>query len=357
MIKKVDFVIYALYGGGAERVMVIIADYLVKKNYDVSLITFNEGDTYEINSKIKRVRLHSGSNNIPNHTIRSIYNLFKYYKNKNNRPDVMIPFMTTTGLVCIIVSKFFKLKVIVSEHINHLSKLQGLRKFTKKYMYRYADLITVLTTYDVDFYKRNKANVIVMPNPCTFKPFDIEKTERNQVIIAVGSLNRYHQKGFDNLVTIVDPILKENPAWKLKIVGGGDVTLIKDLVIKAGIEQQVEFTGFTNEVSKLMQSSDIFILPSRQEGLPMVLLEAMSQGMACIAYDCKTGPSDIIENKVDGVLIRDQDIEHMQACLRELINNEDLRNGLRRNAIKITDKYSLELIGKKWETCIQKITA
>ncbi|KAA1246950.1 glycosyltransferase family 4 protein [Aquimarina sp. RZ0] len=355
MKTKVDFVISTLNGGGAERVMTLVTDYLANRDYDVSIITFNKGDAYELNPKINRVKLYSENVQVRSNTIKSIYSLKKYYNNKSNLPDIIIAFTTSINLIAIIVAKLCGLKVIVSEHNNHLNNLKKKLKFTKQYVYRYADLVTVLTSYDIDYYMGFDINVIVMPNPCTFEPFVNEEVARNKVILAVGNLNRYHVKGFDNLITIVDSILEENPAWKLKIVGDGDKTFIKDLVMKTGIQEQVEFTNFTKKISELMQCSEIFILPSRNEGLPMVLLEAMSQGMACIAYDCKTGPSDIIDNNINGLLVEDQDIDQMQMKLRKMMNSKDLRDELRQNAIRITDKYSLELIGEKWEKTIYDV--
>src|SRR5690606_31234204 len=110
------------------------------------------------------------------------------------------------------------------------------------------------------------------------------------------------------------PIFRDHKEWVLKVVGGGDKGLdyLNQLAVKYSIKNQIIFTGFRKDVNSIMRESEIFILSSRFEGLPMVLLEAMSQGMACIAYDCKTGPADIIEHGKNGLLINDQDIKAMQ---------------------------------------------
>src|SRR5690606_39054963 len=122
--------------------------------------------------------------------------------------------------------------------------------------------------------------------------------------------------------------------------GGGEngMKYLKALVKKYDIENQVTFTGFRKDVKTLMQESEIFILPSRFEGLPMVLLEAMSQGMACIAYDCKTGSSDIIEHNINGLLIEDQKIIAMQLGLEKLIQDKQFRKKLGSNAQKSIDR-------------------
>ncbi|WP_458626671.1 glycosyltransferase family 4 protein [Winogradskyella sp. PC D3.3] len=345
---KIDFIISSLKGGGAERVMALLATNLSKrKGFDITVITLNKGEGYNLDQSISRVTLCHGS--ISNHTIRSFVNLYKYYKNKNNRPHVIISFITLTNFITIPIAKLFSIKIIAAEHNSHLRIMNGrkfLSDFTRKVLYKKADLVTVLTSFDIPYYKKHGSNVIVMPNPCSFTPIEDIHIQREKVILAVGSLDRYHHKGFDNLIKFIAPVLKDNPDWTLKIAGGGDDGLqyLTRIVKDQNIEHQVCFTGFVSEISKLMESSSVFILPSRFEGLPMVLLEAMSQGMACIAYDCKTGPSDIISNNSNGLLIEDQNEKEMTLKLTQLLNNDTLRLSLGKEAIKSLERFDLDTI-------------
>jgi GalNAc-alpha-(1->4)-GalNAc-alpha-(1->3)-diNAcBac-PP-undecaprenol alpha-1,4-N-acetyl-D-galactosaminyltransferase len=105
----------------------------------------------------------------------------------------------------------------------------------------------------------------------------------------------------------------------------------------------------------LMQDSEIFILSSRFEGLPMVLLEAMTQGMACIAFDCITGPSEMIVNNENGLLINDQDMDAMKNGLIKLMEDDSLRRKLAHSATKDLDRYSIENISKLWEDLFQEV--
>lgn len=348
---KIDFLISNLKGGGAQRVMVLLAEHFSENGHEVSITTINIGEEYSIENRIKRIRLHGGS--IKNHRIRGFLNILTYYKKKTNRPDILISFITQVNAYAIIAAKLYNIKVIVSEHNSHLrfQKPIWLTKLTRTILYRHANYVTVLTSFDIDFYKKKKANVIVMPNPCSFKPINNNNHKKEKTIIAVGNLDRYHHKGFDNLIKLIKPILEKNNDWTLKIIGGGDKgeIYLKDLAKKNGIINRVEFTGFTSNVREIMKVSEIFILPSRYEGLPMVLLEAGSQGMACIAYDCKTGPSDIITNNYNGLLIKDQDMTEMQDGLNKLIKNIELRKKLGTNAISSLDKYSMDSVGQNWE--------
>lgn len=356
---KIDFLISDLSGGGAQRVMVILANHFSIKGFDVSLITLNEhkGQSYELNKSINRIKLHGGI--FKNHKIRSLANLIQYYSISNNRPDVLISFIHLTNLLAIITAKIFGIKIIVSEHNSHLQipKPKYLTNFTRNLVYRKADFLTVLTAFDINFYKKRKIKVMVMPNPCTFPVLKDNEHIRNKTILAVGSLNRYHHKGFDNLIRLIKPILNKNSDWKLQIVGGGNKgkKYLSKIVTEEGIKDRVEFIGFTNKVSKYMKEAAIFILPSRFEGLPMVLLEAMSQGMACIAYNCKTGPSDILEHMSNGFLIEDQNTNAMQEGLMTLIENKNLRKKLGDNGLNSLEKFSIENIANKWEELFNQL--
>tara|TARA_R110002049_G_scaffold197763_1_gene367830 strand:- start:6450 stop:7523 length:1074 start_codon:yes stop_codon:yes gene_type:complete len=352
---KIDFITASLTGGGAERVLILLANEVVKKSDKVSILTFGGTDSYEYDKNINRIKLHGG--NIKNHTLRRFSQLYKYYKKKENRPDVIISFLPSVSFVAILIARIFKIKIIVSEHINHL-QIGPLRdQFTRKYLYRLANFTTVLTKFDIDYYQKYNANVVVMPNPCTFSALADNNHAKENSIIAVGNLDRYHHKGFDNLITIVTPILKKHPTWDLKIVGEGETGMnhLLQLAIKSNIENRISFLGFRSDVKDILKNSEIFILSSRFEGLPMVLMEAMSQGMACIAYNCKTGPSDILTHRENGLLIDDQNIVEMQESLELLITDRDLRKNLSNNAISSLERFSMKTIITKWEELFDKI--
>jgi glycosyltransferase involved in cell wall biosynthesis len=345
---KIDFIVNSLVAGGAERVLILLANYFENKGHNVTIITFNEPEVFAANPSVKRIRLHHGC--IKNHTVRSIINLFKLYSKKENRPDIMMPFMTQTNFIGALVGKFYGIKVVSAEHNNHLRETDLIGKLARKYMYRKSDALTVLTRFDEVHYKSKGVNVYVMPNPCTFDVFKETERRRKKIILAVGDLNRYYHKGFDNLIPLISPILKKNPEWKLKFVGGGDEgkKLLKSLSAKHSIEHQVIFEGYSTKVAEIMADSEIYVLSSRTEGLPMVILEAFARGAACIAFDCVTGPSDIIKPNVNGLLIEDQNFDAMAEGLELLMNNKELRSKLAKEGVNSLDRYKIDAVYKKY---------
>ncbi|MFC4097905.1 glycosyltransferase family 4 protein [Euzebyella saccharophila] len=351
---KIDFLINKMSGGGAERVVSLLANHLSKKGLEIRIITFTGSDNYELEPEIKRIKLH-------NHplfhsvVVNGFFSLLSFYRKKENRPDIMSSHITLLSFCTIPIAKIFNIKIIISEHINHSYSNNLIKRILREKIYRFADLITVLTSYDVPYFRKNHKNVQLLPNPCTFvrvEEYEITSRPKNKtkVILAIGDLNRYHHKGFDNLIEIAEKVLPDLKDWKLKIVGGGDEGLEKlsQIVHDKGLEEQIIFTGFRSDIRELLKQSEIFILPSRFEGLPMTLLEAMSQGVCCIAYDCISGPSDIISHKENGWLVENQNISEMANSLEHLMLNTSLRKKLAIEAPNALNKFDINLIGDQW---------
>ena len=345
---KIDFIISSLVGGGAERVLVLLANNFISKGYDVSIITFSNPEDYQYDPKIKRIRLHEKK--FKNHTLSNLYNLIKYYKRKKNRSSVIISFITHTNFLSIIVAKLFNIPIICSEHTNHLSKAERINRFTRNYFYKFSNHLTVLTDFDFQFYSKKNIKCSIMQNPCSFDVVPYPNPNPEKVILAVGNLNRYKGKGFDNLLELATPVLLKNKAWKIQFVGAGTngINKLKEISNKLQISDQIEFLGFVSNISSIMYNSEIFILTSIYEGLPMGLIEASSQGMACISYDCVSGPSDIITHNVNGILVEDQNRLQMREKLSELISNNELRNTIKKNALKSLKDFDIEIIHKKY---------
>ena len=343
--------------GGAQRVVANLANQFVDQGHQVRIITFMDGDAYELNNKIDRLRFHK-SYLIKRVLLNSLIHLFRFYKNKNNRPDIISAHIGMIGFSTIPIAKLYKIKIIVSEHFNHfLQKRNFLRILLWDYLYKYADAVTVLTNKDLPYFSKRNSRTIVMENPCSFEPTMSLGSNREKIILAVGDLNRYEHKGFDNLIKVMSKVLPKHLDWKLKIVGEGKIgkEFLINLIKKYDLADNVELTGFRSDIKDLMNNSEIFILSSRYEGLPMVLLEALSQGMACIAFDCVTGPAEIIEDGVNGFLVEDQNNAEMVMKLNDLMENDDKRNLFRNNASKSLDKFSIQNVSLKWNTLFDQI--
>jgi len=104
-----------------------------------------------------------------------------------------------------------------------------------------------------------------------------------------------------------------------------------------------------------MAQASVYVLSSRFEGFPLVLIEAMSKGMACVAFDCPTGPADIVDDHRNGLLVPARDVEGLTAALMEMVEDEDLRRRCGEAALVTAEDYTMASIGPKWDEMMQAL--
>ena len=357
MKTKLTFLISSLKGGGAERVLSTIVNELIHLNYEITIITYQEGNDYNLDKRIKIIEGARGTTLLGRIKKLSFFIFRLFFLLKKEKTDVLIPFMQGMNRKGILLSYLLNIPVIVSEHTNYKTTKNIFMWLERRFIYKLADAVIVLTHYDKDnYYGKFLNNVNVIPNPNSYDSITEIKVRDNSIVV-MGSLNRWEIKGFDNIIQIFSNIVKKHPNWILKIIGRGDVGLavLKGKVIELGIENNVHFLGFCSNVDEVIRESPIFVMSSRYEGFAMALSEAMSQGCACVSYNCVAGPSEIITNNVDGLLVKDQDHIEMQKQISHLIENPDLRLKLAHNAYLNIEKFSTEKIIPQWISVIDKV--
>jgi len=348
---KITFIITSLGSGGAERVVSILANNFVK-NYQVSIILLSNDEIfYDLNKNISVVKLNLYA---PTNSIYyKLTNNFKRIKKLKQaisyeNPDVVISFMTQTNILSIIASRLNNKKIIISERINFNFLQSKIWKLLRNTIYRFANALVVQSEYDKNKYSFcNKVKVIF--NPLDSKDFLTEKKE--QYILAVGRVD--YQKGFDRLIEAYRLL---NTSWKLLIVGDGvEKDRLEKLVLKYKLEDKILFIGKKKNIEEYYLKASIFALSSRIEGFPNVLVEAMGYGCACVAFDCLTGPRDIIEDGKNGFLVQDGNIEQYAKKIQELIDNSELRERFSKEAKKIRNKLDVHNITNEWKNLIKEV--
>ena len=347
---KILFIISSLSSGGAERVLSSLANYF-SKNHNVFIATFSTEDSfYELEENIEHIKLDllKKSNNkfesIKNILTR-LFVLKRVFKDVN--ADINISFMTHTNLLSVIASKLNSQKIIISERIVYDFYDSQVVNFLRKLIYPFSDLLITQTYADKKNYHFVK-NVKVIYNPLDLP---LVKEEKENIILAVGRLDK--QKNFHQLIKAFSQI--DTTQWKLCIAGDGveKENLIEQ--IKLLKINNIELIGKRKDIFQWYAKSSIFVLSSIREGFPNVLLEAMGSGCASISFDCPSGPSEIIENEVNGVLVENQNVEQLAFQMQRLIDDKDLREKLSHEAIKVKEKYSIEKIANEWENLINEV--
>lgn len=363
MIKRnIILIVDTLTGGGAERVASVLANGFAAKGHSVSILSKSHIEPfYPIDPAVEliypKTKMNYGTG------LNRLLEWVKVHRDilcalRERQPDWVIPFSTTTNGSVIIICKLLRIPVIACEHNNYKVKLDSFAvRFIKRRIYPLSDWLTVLTQRDrVDYYGKFMDQVSVMPNPLPLIPADSPNaTGRDTTILAVGNVSRWNHKGFDNLLRIYKKVVAKNPEWRLKIAGGGDPEYLQTLIDRLQLGGQVELLGAVKDIQSVMSHSSVFVLTSRYEGLPMVLIEAMSQGMACVAFDCFTGPGDIMTNKVDGLLIEDQNYELFADRLEALLHDEKHRLALGQQAIETSKRYLSPEITARWESLFETV--
>ena len=371
--KKLIIFIGSLTSGGAERVAVTISKYFSNhKNYSVVVVTLNEDDYdfYSLGKNVKRVSMNmSGATSGINKYLINIKRVLAFREIvKQEKPDIVLGMITRQAVISILACVRLPAKVLVSER-NYPEERQNhsMWERLRKIFYRFADHHVVQTNKIAKWIKENTGskNISVIPNSITWPLPEYRPTldpgnyikQEEKIILAVGSLKP--QKGFDILVESVSEFLNSYPEWKLIILGGKVDELddndgfkyrrhLQKIIEKHALQDQVILPGKAGNIGEWYQRADIFVLSSRYEGFPNVLLEALSSGIACVAFDCDTGPRDMIQHYENGILVEHLNTKDLNMAIQKLINDDELRKNLSKNAARIKEVYSEESIMNKW---------
>ena len=361
--NKILFYISSLQGGGAERVLVTLANAFSAQNKQVAIATYSDSDVaYHLNSNIRLFHMEDESKpKITRSIINRLY--FRIWKFKRIRkitklfkPDLVLSFVTPTNNDVVFSLLGTGIPVVVCEHTNVLRSYSAKTTFYRKLIYPFASAITVLTRHDYLLWRKKYRQVVYMPNPISTEETALPPSEREKTVLAVGTVLSWKIKGFDNLLVAWGKLCQRFLDWKLKIAGKGDEKSMKYLqsIIDKHHCSNVEFLGFRNDIHDLMQKSAIFCLSSRVEGLPMVLIEAMSCGCCCVAFDCTTGPREIIKPG-SGLLVKNQDIDDLVDKLSFAMENPVERESFASKAPESVSQYALDRIVARWQILIDKI--
>lgn len=175
---------------------------------------------------------------------------------------------------------------------------------------------------------------------------DIRRPGR-KTFLACGRFDKL--KGFARLIAMFDGLKDRLPDWDLIIVGDGeDRELLQAQVAQAKLGERVFFPGWVADMESIFRSADVFVFPSVSEGFALVLAEAMACGLPCISYDCKVGPSEIIRNGVDGILVPIGDEAMFTTVMLRLAEDEGERSRLATSCPEILSRLSEEAIQPSW---------
>ncbi|MBW3604523.1 MAG: glycosyltransferase family 4 protein [Actinobacteria bacterium] len=249
------------------------------------------------------------------------------------------------------IARFVRPSVIRigQEHLHRDKHRPPLKASFMKY-YPRLDAFATLTPGDAVAYQEmlgHNARVVAMPNAAPDMG-GVRATLDNRIVIAAGRLTR--QKGFDMLIPAFAQVAAKHPDWQLHIYGVGErQEELEHKIAELEVGDHVKLLGFTKELPRKLAEASIYALSSRFEGFPMVLLEAMMCGLPAVAFDCPTGPRDLIDHGEDGLIVPFKDVDAMAAGIIELIEDEQRRKTFGARSYDKAQQYTTSGLAEQWE--------
>jgi glycosyltransferase involved in cell wall biosynthesis len=223
---------------------------------------------------------------------------------------------------------------------------------------RYSALEAVVVLTEADrrrFEEHLDGSVPVLAIPNTVRQAAAAAELSARRALAVGRLTE--QKGFDLLVDAWANVASAHGDWTLRICGKGPLRKeLRRQIARSGLGDSIELPG-ARDVAEQVRGASIFVLSSRYEGFPLVLLEAMSAGMAVIAFDCPTGPRELIRDRDNGLLVPDGDVAALAVGINAMIEDEELRRRCAEGAVETARRYTIEAIGPRWTALLEELGA
>ena len=360
-LKTIAFYIGSLERGGAERVIVNLAGYFQNEGYKVYVVTkMKETDEYALLDGVIRVVADLDDEELKKSRIQNLYlrvhKLRKVWK--EIKPDIIVSFIRKNNVMAIASSRCLNIPVVVSVRSNPKRELSGfIMRNISFLLFCLADGIVLQTNQAKEFFpKFLQKKAIILPNSLNTAFLNVHKSsEEKKEIITVGRID--DNKNQSMLVKTFGEIATNYPDWVLRLYGNGKKKEELESYVKTkGLENQIFFMGEVSDIQNRMKDSAIFVLPSKQEGMPNALIEAMTLGLAVISTDCPCGgPTDLITNGENGILIPVDDRKALKNSLEKLMDDSNYRKKIGEDAKKIVERLHPDIVNKMWKEYLEKL--
>jgi glycosyltransferase involved in cell wall biosynthesis len=368
--KKVFFIIGKLEGGGAERVVIRLLRYLDRERFTPLLVMFEkEGVLLEdVPADVKILdcgRRRGGG------SILWFGNLVGFFRRE--KPDVALSFMWFTNAVTLF-SRFLSrvpIRVVVSERFSVLGSREAFvaevsRRISIWLLYGFAERIIcnseAMKRQFVDNFHFPESRVAAIYNPVDIaeilrrageRETDWDLPEDLPVVVGMGRLSP--QKGYDLLIRAAEKV--RVPFLLLLLGEGKEEGRLRGLAERLGIGGRVVFAGFRRNPYPYLRGASVFVLPSRYEGFPNALVEAMALGLPCVATRCPTGPEEIVTHGEDGLLVPVEDPEGIAQGIDLLLKDASLCKRLGTAAAERVMEFDVTRIVRKFEDLLEEVAS
>jgi len=366
--RNILLLVSSMSGGGAERIAALLANHWAAAGNHVTLLatyTVQTESAYVLDSRVTLRHLASATA-MSRKGVRTQLHRLKSLRRiiRELQPDNVVSFLTNVNVAAILASWGTGVAPVVSERIHPAQfpisfTLAKLRILT----YPRAARVVVQTETTQRWFATHvaSADTTVIANPVAW-PLDSSApvllpdalvAQDDKLLLAVGRLDA--QKGFADLIAAYTSLRGKLNGWKLVILGEGDQRVeLEALIAAAGLAERVLLPGWAGNIADWYTRAELFVLSSHIEGFPNALLEAMSYGVACVSYDCATGPAEIIRDGIDGRLVAlAAGADGLAAAINELAQDEATRTQFATQAVLVRQRFAPEKILLEWDRLLQ----
>lgn len=343
--KTIVLVSSSLNGGGAERILITMAENWIAQGHSVSILTLRTDVAveYELPEGARRIRLDLIGETNPFWRPNHIFRLWRLrHAIVRSRPDLVISYLDKMNIAVLLSLIGTEIPVVATEHLAPWKSPIGPGwEMLRKLIYRRARFVVSPTEAITNwFIRRMSGTFVTLPSPVGFK-YKLGDIARHSVILGVGRLAP--QKGFDLLIEAFGRLAPSFPDWKLEIAGvGPEQERLTEIVKRLNLKGRVCFLGYIEDIQTLYKSCEIFVLSSRHEAYPMALCEALLSGCCVIATDCDTGPREIVRSP--DMLVPPENVDALAEKLGLLLSSPQHRKynrGIARDAAKTLESDSV----------------
>ncbi len=355
--KHICIIVDCLSSGGAEKVAASLSFLLYENNYRVSIISLRDDIVYSYKGDLYNL----GKDEHPIKWVKQLKKIIRFRKfYKKISADFYIDFRMRNRFIMELLLHLFVFdikKMIMSvQHYNIAYHIPKGRFFKREYGKAKAivgvskDVVTALNQYHLF------GNVLYLPN---FVNKDLLQTQESfktdipsNSVLAIGRLNN-PVKQFDKLILSYKETSSFKKGIPLIILGDGpDRANLEDLVKTNNLQSVIKLLGFVSNPYDYIKHCKFLVLCSKFEGMPLVILESLALGTPVVSFDCKSGPSELIDHRKNGLLINDQDFNELAQSINVLMKDEILYKTLKANATNSIRQFTGKEVIQTWEVLL-----
>jgi len=280
---------------------------------------------------------------------------------REDRPDVVVSLLDTTNVRCVLAARPLGVPILLCESSDpRYFPLARPWRLLRRVLYPRADALVIhaeqVRPWATGVMRRSE-RVHVVPNAVWVTPVGSPRAvspDGLRTAVAMGRL--VDLKGFDLLIRAFALIATQNPSWRLTIHGEGpERENLESLITTLGLGDRIALPGYTRDPAAAFADADLFVLASRTESSPLVLVEAMACSLPVVSFDCPSGPSEVITDGVDGLLVPAEDVHAMARALDALMSDAGFRAALAAAAARVLDRYGPDAVVRQWNAVLNDV--